>query len=87
MVMLDSDHTAAHVRQELGLYSDLVTVGSHLIVEDTNVNGHPVAPEFGPGPAEAVADFLAADGRFEVDRGAERLLFSMNPGGFLVRLR
>jgi cephalosporin hydroxylase len=87
MVMLDSDHTAAHVRRELELYSDLVTVSSYLIVEDTNVNGHPVAPEFGPGPMEAVAEFLAQDGRFRVDPSAERFLFSMNPGGFLVRLR
>jgi cephalosporin hydroxylase len=87
MVMLDSDHTAAHVRRELDLYSDLVTVGSYLIVEDSNVNGHPVAPEFGPGPMEAVTDFLARDGRFRADPDAERFLLSMNPGGFLLRVR
>lgn len=85
MVLLDSDHSCAHVTEELALYADLVTPGCYLIVEDTNVNGHPVVPEFGPGPAEALDAFLAADERFEVDATREKLLFTFNPGGFLRR--
>jgi cephalosporin hydroxylase len=85
MVILDSDHSEKHVREELRLYSDLVTEGDYLIVEDTNVNGHPVLPEHGPGPMEAVERFLSADGRFERDESRERLLLTFNPRGYLRR--
>jgi cephalosporin hydroxylase len=85
LVVLDSDHRRDHVLAELEAYGDFVTPGSYLIVEDTNVNGHPVAPEFGPGPMEAVERFLELDDRFEVDRSREKLLLTFNPGGFLRR--
>jgi cephalosporin hydroxylase len=87
LVLLDSDHAAAHVIAELHAYAPLVTIGSYLIVEDTNVNGHPVYPEHGPGPAEAVEEFLANDDHFEVDRNRERLMLTFNPGGYLHRVR
>jgi cephalosporin hydroxylase len=85
LVVLDSDHRRDHVLAELRAYGDFVTPGSYLIVEDTNVNGHPVAPEFGPGPMEAVERFLEQDDRFEVDQSREKFLLTFNPGGFLRR--
>lgn len=85
MVLLDSDHSRDHVARELAAYSGLVTPGCYLIVEDTNINGRPVLPEFGPGPAEALESFLAADDRFEVDSSREKLMMTFNPGGFLRR--
>jgi cephalosporin hydroxylase len=85
MVVVDSNHTRDHVLAELRLYADLVTVGSYLVVEDTNINGHPVLPGNGPGPTEAVAAFLREDDRFEVDRSREKHLITMHPGGFLRR--
>ena len=86
LVILDSDHSAAHVTEELRLYSPLVTVGSYLVVEDTNINGHPVLPEFGPGPMEAVDRFLAETSEFTPDPRRERLLMTFSPNGWLLRV-
>jgi cephalosporin hydroxylase len=86
-VILDSDHAQAHVARELELYRDFVAVGDYLIVEDTNLNGHPVSRRHGPGPMEAVEDFLRADGRFQSDPRMERFLLTLNPRGYLLRVR
>lgn len=85
MVILDSDHTAEHVLAELRLWGDLVTPESYLIVEDTNLNGHPVYPGFGPGPDEAVTLFLAERPDFAVDSSRHKFLLTWNPGGYLRR--
>jgi cephalosporin hydroxylase len=87
MVVLDSDHRAVHVYQELLAFSPLVQSGDYLIVEDTNVNGHPAFPDFGPGPMEAVDQFLSENDEFAVDRRCERFLMTLNPKGYLRRSR
>jgi len=86
MVILDSDHSHDHVLDELRLYSQLTPVGGLLVVEDTNVNGHPTYPTFGPGPWEAVDSFLAENSNFVADRTYERFLLTMNPRGILRRI-
>jgi cephalosporin hydroxylase len=86
MVILDADHSRDHVVRELERYSQLVTVGNYLIVEDTNVNGNPVLPEHGAGPAEALNEFLAMHDGYVVDSSRERLLLTSNPGGYLRRV-
>lgn len=87
MVLLDSDHHRPHVLLELEAYSPLVSPGSYLIVQDTNINGHPVTqvsyPEY--GPMEAVEEFLARHPQFQPDGSREKLLFTMHPRGFLKR--
>lgn len=87
MVILDSDHSERHVTRELELYPDLVTKGQYLIVEDTNVNGHPVFRSHGPGPMEALEKFLRTDSRFEVDEHRERFMLTFFPKGWLRRVR
>jgi cephalosporin hydroxylase len=87
MVDLDSDHTEEHVLNELRIYSKLVTKGSYIIVEDTNLNGNPVYPDFGPGPMEAVQAFLKENKDFVVDKSKEKFLLTFNPKGYLIRIR
>lgn len=86
MVILDSDHRQAHVTAELNAYAPLVTPGQYLVVSDTHFNGHPVDPHFGPGPMEALDEWLPAHPEFLIDRSQERHLLTFNPGGFLRRV-
>jgi cephalosporin hydroxylase len=83
LVVLDSDHARDHVLAEMRAYHELVTPGSYMIVEDSNVNGHPVWPQHGPGPMEAIAAFMAENGDFVIDKKAEKFLFTFNPSGYL----
>jgi cephalosporin hydroxylase len=85
MVILDSDHSRDHVLAELREYADFVTPGSYLVVEDTNLSGHPVVRSFGPGPMEAIDDFLRERTDFAPDAEQEKFFLSFNPGGYLRR--
>lgn len=89
VVTLDSDHRRDHVFAELQAYAPVVPVGSYIVVEDTNMDGIPLYPDFGPGPMAAVDDFLATElGQdFEVDRSREAFLMTFNPRGWLRRVR
>jgi cephalosporin hydroxylase len=86
LVILDSDHAFLHVLREMRAYAPLVARGSYLIVEDTNINGHPIYKGYGPGPWEAVEVFLEDNpAGWEIDMNRE-YLGTYNPRGFLKRV-
>lgn len=58
-LILDSDHAARHVKRELEAWIPRLRRGDYVLVEDTVVNGNPVRPNHGPGPLEAVRQFIA----------------------------
>jgi len=73
LVILDSNHTREHVREELGAYSALVSKGSYLIAMDgimelvaDTPRGH---PEWSAdNPVSAVEDFLREHPEFVVEQ-------------------
>jgi cephalosporin hydroxylase len=90
LVLLDSSHTHAHVREELRRYSPLVPKGSYLVVFDTIIEDMPegFSPSrpWGKGnnPKTAVREFLRDNDRFEIDREIEaKLLITVAPEGYL----
>ncbi len=85
LVILDSDHSQAHVEAELAAYASLVPVGCYLIAEDSNIGR--IRKDLLPGPLEAVETFLAGTDGFEIDREREKFLITFNPSGYLRRVR
>lgn len=92
MVSLDSLHEKEYVLAEMDRYSQFVTPGCYLVVEDTHLNGHPLRLAFTPapgheGPWEAVEAWLPRHPEFQRDRTREKFGFTFNPGGWLKRVR
>jgi len=87
LVTLDSVHTKKHVLKEMQLYSDLVSLNSYMVVQDTILNGHPILPDYGEGPMEAVEEFLKTREDFTIDRSWEKFLLTFNPSGYLKKVK
>jgi cephalosporin hydroxylase len=78
MVVLDSNHTRAHVLRELELYAPLVTPGSYIVATDGSMVDLFDVPGGKPdwvtdNPRSAAHDFLATNPQFEIDPEPTRL--------------
>jgi len=94
LVILDSNHTHAHVLAELQAYAPFVTCGSYLVVFDTLLEDMPDDllgdRPWGKGnnPKTAVQEFLGTTDRFEIDqRIVSKLLITVAPDGYLRCVR
>ena len=99
LVMLDSDHSKAHVRAELEAYHDLVPRGSYLVAADgimADLVGAPRSRDDWSwnNPGEAAREFVAEHPDFEIEepelpfnegKVMERVTYW--PGAFIRRIR
>jgi cephalosporin hydroxylase len=75
LVILDSNHTYAHVAEELRLYSPLVTKGSYIVSTDGVMKDVKDVPRAGKdwgtdNPSNAAIDFAKANPQFVVEQPA-----------------
>lgn len=62
MVVLDSDHSPAHVLGEMAAYGPLVTPGCHLVIEDGICRYVPGTPVTDAGPLDAIEAWVEMGG-------------------------
>ena len=82
MVVLDSDHRYENVEAELETYAHIVSPGCYIVVEDTGMGE--------PGERwadQAVREFLAQHPEFKADQSREKQVLTLNPGGWLRRVK
>jgi cephalosporin hydroxylase len=88
LVILDSDHSAEHVYNELTLYAPMLRVGDWLVVEDTNIGWTDNNGGGDRGARGGVQDYMDQHpGEFTQDLLSERYLLTMNPGGWMQRVK
>lgn len=73
LVLLDSNHTKAHVAAELEAYADLVTQGSYIVATDGIMRDLGDVPRGNPewtadNPAAAAEEFAARRSDFEIEQ-------------------
>ena len=93
LLVLDSNHSHAHVLSELNAYSKLVKKGSYIVVFDTRIDDIPkkyskILIKWNwskdDNPKTAVYEFLKQNKRFKIDNTIEdKLLITVAPDGFL----
>ena len=88
VVFLDSNHTEAHVLQELELYGPLVTSGSYIVAHDGAQAWvwdipHGKREWKDDHPLGAIDKFLARHPEFTVDATRNRFGITSSPNGFL----
>lgn len=99
LVILDSNHTRAHVLDELRAYADIVTPGSYIVATD-GIMGEVVG---GPrtqadwvtnNPTQAALDFVAENPNFVIEEpewpfneGAVKTRVTYWPGCYVKRIR
>jgi len=99
LILLDSNHTKAHVLAELEAYAPMVTVGSYIVATDGIMSWLGGAPRTQPdwswnNPYAAASEFAHTHPEFVIEEpafpfneGAVRDRVTYWPGAFLKRIR
>lgn len=99
LVLLDGNHTKAHVTSELELYSPLVTTGSYIVATDGIMQDLTGAPRSNPdwadnNPASAAREFVQSNSNFIIEEpkaafneGAVQKMVTYWPDGYIKRVR
>jgi len=94
MVFLDSNHTYSHVKNEIEIYSKLVTKNSYLVVEDTFTEYFPKnyfsnRPwDVGNNPIIAIKEFLKKNKNYKIDKNInDKLSITETFDGYLKRIK
>ena len=98
LVTLDSLHTKEHVLKELKLYSQFVSPGSYIVVQDTywdlmarSMKKDLVARGWmenrAEGPLGGVKEFLKTNDNFQIDKSKEKYLLTWYTSGYLKRIK
>lgn len=94
LVILDSNHTHEHAKNEIERYHSLVTKDSYLLVFDTVIEDMPSSFSdgkpwnVGDNPKTAVHEFLKGNKDFEIEKDFQsKLLITVAPDGYLKRIR
>ena len=87
--ILDSDHSKDHVLAEMNNLRGLLRTGDYVVVEDANVNGHPIARNWGPGPYEAMEEYFERhpDDYMRDEQREQKFAFTFATRGFLIYKR
>ncbi len=91
MVVLDSNHSAEHVRAEMELYGPLVTTGSYLVAHDGAQAWVYDIPRGKPEwkndhPLIAIDGFVSAHPNFQIDHHYTRLGVTSSPRGYVKKI-
>ena len=87
VVIDDAAHTVKNVYKNLCNYSDLVSVGSFYVVEDTIDNFCVKHANESIDPYGGIQRFMGETQDFEIERRMEMLYLTFNPKGYLRRVR
>jgi cephalosporin hydroxylase len=89
LINQDGGHSEDQVFRDLTNYSDLVSIGSYFIVEDSLLDlcNEPLRAGISKGPLMAINKFLETNHNFTIDLECERYILTANPSGYLKRIR
>ena len=91
LVILDSDHSYAHVKKELEIYRQFIPLGGYLVAGDTICAELAKLEGYGQwrndNPLRAVREFLQEHNSFVSDASREKFMVTFFPEGYLKRVR